>query len=69
MPDVSQKQHNFMEGIAHGMKPRRGHGPSVAQAKEFVAADKALGKFSAGGLVGKSRMGDIPQARLPFLRK
>lgn len=39
MPSVSQKQHNFMEGIAHGMKPR-GKGPSIAVAKEFVAADK-----------------------------
>lgn len=68
MPDVSQKQHNFMAGIAHGMKPRSGHGPSVSVAKEFLAADKRLGKFETGGLVGKSRSGDIPQVRLPFLR-
>jgi hypothetical protein len=43
MPSVSDKQHRFMEGIAHGMKPRSGKGPSVAVAKEFVAADKTQG--------------------------
>jgi hypothetical protein len=68
MPDVSQNQHNFMEGIAHGMKPHSGHAPSVGVAKEFVAADKALGKYEGGGLVSKSRTSDIPQTRLPFLR-
>jgi hypothetical protein len=30
-----------MEAIAHGAKPKGGHGPSKAVAKEFVAADKA----------------------------
>ncbi|HXU06348.1 MAG TPA: hypothetical protein VN903_35575 [Polyangia bacterium] len=40
MPSKSQKQHNLMEGIAHGMTPRGGKGPSVEVAKEFVAADK-----------------------------
>lgn len=40
MPSKSAKQHRFMEGIAHGMAPRKGKGPSVAVAKEFVAADK-----------------------------
>lgn len=40
MPSVSKKQHNLMEMVAHGGKPRKGKGPSVAVAKEFVAADK-----------------------------
>ena len=40
MPSKSAKQHRFMEGIAHGMKPRSGKGPSVKVAQEFVAADK-----------------------------
>jgi len=39
MPSTTDKQHRFMEAIAHGMKPRK-NGPSVAVAKEFVAADK-----------------------------
>jgi hypothetical protein len=47
MPSTSEKQHRFMEGIAHGMKPRGGKGPSVAVAKEFVAADKSEGKYDA----------------------
>jgi hypothetical protein len=68
VPDTSQKQHNFMQGIAHGMKPRSGHGPSVAQAKEFVAADKTLGKYEGGGLVGKTRTHDPVTPHLPFLR-
>jgi hypothetical protein len=45
MPDVSAKQHRFMEGIAHGMKPRSGKGPSPQVAREFLAADKAEGKY------------------------
>lgn len=39
MPSKSAAQHAFMEGIAHGMKPKSGKGPSVAVAKEFVQAD------------------------------
>lgn len=39
-----------MQGIAHGMKPRSGKGPSVAVAKEFAAADKGK-KFAKGGKV------------------
>lgn len=50
MPSASAKQHRFMEGIAHGMKPRSGKGPSAAVAKEFVQADKGK-KFSRGGRV------------------
>jgi hypothetical protein len=30
-----------MRAVAHGMKPKSGKGPSVAVAKEFVAADQA----------------------------
>ena len=40
MPSVSKKQHNYMEMIAHGGKPKSGKGPSKAVAKEFVNADK-----------------------------
>lgn len=36
MPAKSEKQYKFMAGIAHGMKPRGGVGPSEAVAKEFV---------------------------------
>ncbi len=36
MPAKSAKQLRFMEGIAHGMKPNSGVGPSKAVAKEFV---------------------------------
>lgn len=43
MPSVSQKQHNFMEMIAHGGKPRGGKGPSKRVAQEFVAADTGRG--------------------------
>jgi hypothetical protein len=40
MPSKTPKQAKFMRAVAHGMKPRSGKGPSVAVAKEFVAADK-----------------------------
>jgi len=44
-----------MEAIAHGEKPRGGHGPSVAVAKDFVAADKAAHKHFAGSHKKKSK--------------
>lgn len=36
MPAISGKQYRFMAGIAHGMKPRKGIGPSPEVAREFV---------------------------------
>ena len=54
MPSKSQKQHNLMEGIAHGWKPTGMHkGPPVKVAKEFAAADKASGKFKGHKKGGK----------------
>ena len=42
MPAKSAVQYKFMQGIAHGMKPRKGIGPSPAVAKEFI--DKTAAK-------------------------
>lgn len=36
MPAKSAKQYRFMAGIAHGMKPNKGVGPSKEVAEEFV---------------------------------
>jgi len=36
MPAKSAKQFRFMAGIAHGMKPKSGLGPSKDVAEEFV---------------------------------
>jgi len=47
VPSASPKQAKFMRAVAHGMKPRSGHGPSVAVAKEFEHADEAQGKYDA----------------------
>jgi hypothetical protein len=38
MPAKSPKQYRLMAGIAHGMKPRSGIGPSKKVAEEFVHA-------------------------------
>jgi hypothetical protein len=38
MPVKSSKQYRFMQGIAHGMLPRRGKGPSREVAQEFIDA-------------------------------
>ena len=54
MPSSSQKQHNLMELIAHGGKPRGGKGPSVAVAKEFVAADKGKSFKKPSPIASKS---------------
>lgn len=44
MPSKSKAQHALMCGVAHGMKPRGGKGPSKAVAKEFCKADSAKKK-------------------------
>lgn len=36
MPAKSGPQYRFMAGIAHGMKPYKGAGPSQKVAEEFV---------------------------------
>lgn len=36
MPAKSPAQYRFMAGIAHGMKPKKGKGPSKDVAEEFV---------------------------------
>lgn len=36
MPAKSGKQYRFMAGIAHGMKPKGGIGPSPEVAEEFI---------------------------------
>ena len=36
MPATTPKQYRFMAGIAHGMKPNSGIGPSKAVAEEMV---------------------------------
>ena len=36
MPAKIAKQYKFMAGIAHGMKPHSGVGPSKEVAEEFV---------------------------------
>lgn len=55
MPDESQAQHNYMEMIAHGGKPRGGGGPSPAVAEEFVTADKTNHSYKNTYHVGKKR--------------
>jgi hypothetical protein len=50
MPAKSGKQYRFMAGIAHGMKPRGGVGPSKEVAEEFVhkTSPKKRSLFSKG---------------------
>ena len=47
MPSESKKQHNFMEAVAHGAKGGKAAKVPKAVGKEFVAADKAEGRFAA----------------------
>lgn len=55
MPSKSKKQHNMMEAIAHGAKPKSGKGPSPKVAKEFVAADKGKTFARGGGVIRKRK--------------
>jgi hypothetical protein len=43
MPATSRAQYRFMQAVAHGMAPRRGHGPTPSQAKEYVAGQSPKG--------------------------
>jgi hypothetical protein len=63
MPSKTGAQHRLMEMIAHGGEATqvKGGGPSVAVAKDFVAADKgkkfakvkSMNQANSGGLAGK----------------
>jgi hypothetical protein len=61
MPSKSAAQANLMRAVAHGFEPDRIKGPSVAVAKDFVAADKgkkfakiqSMNQANSGGLAGK----------------
>lgn len=52
MPSSSQKQHNFMEAIAHNPKFAKQAGVPVSVGQDFAAADKKSKKFADGGVVG-----------------
>lgn len=53
MPSTSDKQHNFMEMIAHSREAARRTGVPQSVGKDFVAADKRSGKFRKGKRKGK----------------
>lgn len=40
MPIKSGKQYRFMAGVAHGMKPNKGIGPSEEVAEEMIKKTK-----------------------------
>lgn len=48
MPDVSAKQHRFMEMVAHNKKAAKRVGVPQSVGKDFVEVDKAEGKHFAG---------------------
>lgn len=41
MPAKSASQYRLMQGIAHGMKPRKSHTPSPEVAREFIEKTSA----------------------------
>lgn len=45
MPSTSDKQHHFMEAIAHDPKFAKKAGVSQSVGQDFADADKASGKF------------------------
>ena len=48
MPVKSEKQRRFMQGVAHGMKPYGGTGPSKEVAREMLSGDKKKKKKDKG---------------------
>ena len=59
MPSSSQKQHNFMEAVAHSAKFAKQAGVPVSVGQDFAAADKKSKKFAGGGPV----QGPLTQSR------
>ena len=47
MPSKSQKQHNFMEAVAHNPKFAKKAGVPQKVGKDFADADKKKGNFGA----------------------
>lgn len=52
MPSTSQKQHNFMEAIAHSSKFARKAGVPQSVGRDFANADKRHGLFRRQGRKG-----------------
>ena len=59
MPSSSQRQHDFMEAIAHSAKFAKKAGVPVSVGQDFAAADKKSKKFAGGGPV----QGPLTQSR------
>jgi len=55
MPSTSQKQHNFMEAVAHNPAFAKKAGVPQSVGKDFSSADKGR-KFAKGGSMAKSDM-------------
>lgn len=69
MPSKSDKQHRFMEMIAHNPEKAKQLGVPQKVGKDFVAADKASGKHFKGKTKKMSHGGPIRPAGLPRNRK
>lgn len=54
MPSQNRKQHNFMALCKHNPQHAQGKCPPESVSSEFLAADKASGKFR-GAPSGKKR--------------
>ena len=60
MPSVSQKQHNFMEMVAHDPVAAKRVGVSPSVGREFVDADKSVGvKRKASSLAKRGLISDM----------
>jgi hypothetical protein len=55
MPSKNQKQHNLMEMVAHNPAAAKRLGIPQKVGEDFVAADKATGKFKKKGLVAPKK--------------
>ena len=49
MPSESRKQHRFMEAVKHNPDFAKKAGVPQSVGRDFVAADKAAGKYGAPG--------------------
>lgn len=69
MPSKSKKQHRLMEAVKHNPKFARKVGIPQRVGEDFVAADKRVGRYAAGGgVLGAFGRAAAPRMRPPAAR-
>lgn len=69
MPSKSKKQHRLMEAVKHNPKFAKKVGIPQSVGADFVAADKATGRYAVGGAIEQTlaQVRPVPDIQVPKL--